>query len=69
MSWPFDGCIPRQVAEALHIVSYDVWHVQTVPELAGDADDAELIGWRKDHGAVLGQPTTKSKKRDDMQNC
>jgi len=53
MRFLFDGCIPRQVAQALNIVNYDVEHIQTVTELADDGDDAEIIEWCKKNDAVL----------------
>ena len=53
MRFLFDACIPRQVAQALNIVNYDVEHVQTVTELPDDADDADIIEWCKKNDAVL----------------
>jgi hypothetical protein len=58
----FDECIPPQIARALSIVEYDAVAVGDVPELGRGADDAEVIRWCGERGAVLVTADLKMKR-------
>jgi hypothetical protein len=49
----FDECIAPQIAQALEVVKYDAVAVEDAPELGRAADDAQVIQWCRDRGAVL----------------
>ncbi len=52
-SFLLDENIPPQIAEALRIVSYDVYHVSTVSELGTGSTDPKIIEWCRKKQAIL----------------